>query len=79
MKHHSHFACIILTFMLLSISKICCGQTSSDTPNLSNASDTTALNDNLEEVVVVSNHKGKETRATAPLQILTGKVGMVFH
>ena len=73
MKHHSHFACIILTFMLLSISKICCGQTSSDTPNLSNASDTTALNNNLEEVVVVSNHKGKETRATAPLQILTGE------
>ena len=73
MKHHPHFACIILTFMLLSVSKICCGQTSSDTPNLSNASDTTALNDNLEEVVVVSNHKGKETRATAPLQILTGE------
>ena len=73
MKHHSHFTCIILTFMLLSVSKICCGQTSSDTPNLSNVSDTTALNDNLEEVVVVSNHKGKETRATSPLQILTGE------
>ena len=37
------------------------------------STDSTTLNDNLEEVVVVSNHKGKESRATAPLQIITGE------
>ena len=71
--------------MLLSISKVCCGHIITPSPygalplkqgentksDIIEKIDTTTLNDNLEEVVVVSNHKGKEGRATAPLQILT--------
>ena len=70
MSHSPLFIRIMLILILFSISGICYGQNSSGTSNMP---DTTALNDNLEEVVVISNHKGKETRATAPLQILTGE------
>ena len=85
MKHYPHFVCIVFILMLLSISKICCGHIITPSPygalplkqgentksDIIEKIDTTTLNDNLEEVVVVSNHKGKEGRATAPLQILT--------
>ena len=85
MKHYPHFVCIVFILMLLNISKICCGHIITPSPygalplkqgentksDIIEKIDTTTLNDNLEEVVVVSNHKGKEGRATAPLQILT--------
>ena len=85
MKHYPHLVCIVLILMLLSISKVCCGHIITPSPygalplkqgentksDIIEKIDTTTLNDNLEEVVVVSNHKGKEGRATAPLQILT--------
>ena len=85
MKHYPRFVCIVFILMLLSISKICCGHIIPPSPygalplkqgentksDIIEKIDTTTLNDNLEEVVVVSNHKGKESRATAPLQILT--------
>ena len=88
MKHYPHFVCIILILMLLSIGKVCYGHIITPSPygalplkqgentksDIIEKIDTTTLNDNLEEVVVVSNHKGKEGRATAPLQILTGEV-----
>ena len=85
MKFNSHFVCIVLILILLSISRICCAHIITPSPygalplkqeentksDIIEKIDTTTLNDNLEEVVVVSNHKGKEGRATAPLQILT--------
>lgn len=85
MKHYPHFVNIVLILILLSISSICCAHIITPSPygalplkqeentksDIIEKIDTTTLNDNLEEVVVVSNHKGKEGRATAPLQILT--------
>lgn len=85
MKHYPHFINIVLILILLSISRICCAHIITPSPygalplkqgentksDIIEKIDTTTLNDNLEEVVVVSNHKGKEGRATAPLQILT--------
>ena len=85
MKHYPHFVNIVLILILLSISRICCAHIITPFPygvlplkqgentksDIIEKIDTTTLNDNLEEVVVVSNHKGKEGRATAPLQILT--------
>ena len=85
MKHYPHFVYIVLILILLSISRICCAHIITPSPygalplkqgentksDIIEKIDTTTLNDNLEEVVVVSNHKGKEGRATAPLQILT--------
>ena len=66
MKHYPHFVCIMLILMLFGVSRECYGQI------LSDSSDSTKIHD-LEEVVVTTSHKGKETRATAPLQILTGE------
>ena len=71
MKYYPHFISIILILTLLSISKICCGQNLVTDTQLS--ADTTSMKQDLEEVIVTSNHKGKEARATAPLQILTGE------
>ena len=66
MKHYPHFVCIMLILMLFGVSRECYGQI------LSDSSDSTKIHD-LEEVVVTTNHKGKEARATAPLQILIGE------
>lgn len=75
MKHSSHFVCIMLILMLFGVGMECYGQILSDVADwsdLSDASDSTKTHD-LEEVIVTTNHKGKESRATAPLQILTGE------
>jgi outer membrane cobalamin receptor len=57
--------------MLLSIGRVCCGQKLAT--NIQLSADTTSMKQDLEEVVVTSNNKGKVARATAPLQILTGE------
>ena len=72
MKHYSLFVSIVLTLMLLSIGGICYAQNMSNMSNKSEMSDTTKIH-NLDEVVVTTNTKTKQSRATAPLQILTGE------
>ena len=72
MKHYSLFVSIVLTLMLLSIGGICYAQNMSNMSDKSEMSDTTKIH-NLDEVVVTTNTKTKQSRATAPLQILTGE------
>ena len=72
MKHYSLFVGIVLTLMLLSIGGICYAQNMSNMSDKSEMSDTTKIH-NLDEVVVTTNSKNKQSRATAPLQILTGE------
>lgn len=87
MKLYPHFVSIVLTLMFLSIGGICYAQNipdksdksewsdksdKSDRSEKSENSDTTKIH-NLDEVVVTTNTKTKQSRATAPLQILTGE------
>ena len=72
MKHYSLFVSIVLTLMLLSIGGICYAQNMSNMSDKSEMSDTTKIH-NLDEVVVTTNTKTKQSRATAPLQILKGE------
>ena len=78
MKHHPHFVCIILILTLLGVSMECYGQNLSDISESSDMSDWSDISDStkthsLDEVVVTTNTKAKQSRATAPLQILTGE------
>ena len=88
MKHYSLFVSIVLTLMLLSVSSICYAQNSSSQKSSSKlgevtkpegytvsqlSPDTTTMTQDLDEVVVTTNSKTKQSRATAPLQILTGE------
>ena len=72
MKHYFLFVSIVLTLMLLSIGGICYAQNMSNMSDKSEMSDTTKIH-NLDEVGVTTNSKNKQSRATAPLQILTGE------
>lgn len=72
MKHYFLFVSIVLTLMLLSIGGICYAQNMSNMSDKSEMSDTTKIH-NLDEVVVTTNTKTKQSRATAPLQIFTGE------
>ncbi len=88
MKHYSLFVGIVLTLILLSIGGICYAQNSSSQKSSSKlgevtkpegytvsqlSPDTTTMSQDLDEVVVTTNTKTKQSRATAPLQILTGE------
>ena len=78
MKHHPHFVCIILILTLFGVSMECYGQNLSDISESSDISDWSDISDStkthsLDEVVVTTNTKAKQSRATAPLQILTGE------
>ena len=78
MKHHPHFVCIILILTLFGVSMECYGQDLSNISESSDISDWSDISDStkthsLDEVVVTTNTKAKQSRATAPLQILTGE------